>query len=83
MTTSQDSNMTERTKQRLIRELKLWVPMVSRYAETRGYSNFDFFYNEDMRCWECLFFDHSDQVAEAYIAKTCEGIMSQMIPEPK
>jgi hypothetical protein len=75
--------MTERMKSRLIKELKLWAPMVNRYTELNGYSNFDFFYNPDDKCWECLFFDHKDQVAEAYISKDAVGIINQLIPEPK
>ena len=67
--------MTERKKQLVISELKKYTHLVDKYTTDKGYDNFDFFYDGEKNCWECLFFNREDNVAEAYISKTALGIV--------
>jgi hypothetical protein len=68
--------MTERQVQIIARELRKYAPIVNKYTSDNGYYNFDFFYNGEEKCWECLFFNSEDTVAEAYIAKSAVGIIN-------
>ena len=73
--------ITERAKNLIIKQLKLWAPVFEKYKQEKNYSSFDLGYTYEDKLWEVTFYSEVTETVYSYLGKSPKDIMFDLHSE--